>query len=160
MKRDWQRVCQLHQLSGARHIDISILVENAEYDPVRSKFFRILNIGLHHCEFFSGIAEVATSRPDHHKDIDLQAFANLLEQPGLGVMPPSSRLLQSSTRCAPPLSAAIADSTESTQISSSMNTRVVQDHQTGPKSPQTPMGLNVLADNQRAITRRNIYVQE
>src|SRR5436309_11264155 len=37
--------------------------------------------------------------------------------PELGVTPPSSRLLHNSTRCAPPFSAATADSTESTQIS-------------------------------------------
>src|ERR1700746_3251322 len=37
--------------------------------------------------------------------------------PELGVTPPSSRLLHSSIRCAPPCSAATADSTESAQIS-------------------------------------------
>src|SRR5271155_3668795 len=42
--------------------------------------------------------------------------------PRLGVNPPSLRALHSSTRCAPPFSAATADSTESTQISSSIIT--------------------------------------
>src|SRR6266508_908948 len=37
--------------------------------------------------------------------------------PALGVVPPSSKLSHSSTRSAPPRSAAIADSTESTQTS-------------------------------------------
>src|SRR5437763_2883095 len=37
--------------------------------------------------------------------------------PALGVTPPSRRLLHNSMRCAPPRSAAIADSTESAQTS-------------------------------------------
>ena len=37
--------------------------------------------------------------------------------PTLGVVPPTARLSQSSTRSAPPASAAIADSTSPTQIS-------------------------------------------
>jgi hypothetical protein len=40
----------------------------------------------------------------------------------LGVNPPSDKALHNSMRCAPPVSAATADSTESTQISSSIIT--------------------------------------
>ena len=39
-------------------------------------------------------------------------------RPMLGVKPPSTKALHNSTRCAPPSWAAIADSTESIQISS------------------------------------------
>jgi hypothetical protein len=47
----------------------------------------------------------------------LTAALTALMRPALGVMPPSLNALHSSMRLAPPFSAAIADSTESTQIS-------------------------------------------
>src|SRR6516164_5058013 len=45
----------------------------------------------------------------------------ILMQPALGVVPPSIRLSQSSTRSAPPRCAAKAPATESTQISIRIN---------------------------------------
>src|SRR3954453_20419179 len=50
------------------------------------------------------------------------AARTALINPALGVIPPSLSPLHNSMRSAPPLAAAIADSTESTQISSSMIT--------------------------------------
>jgi hypothetical protein len=55
----------------------------------------------------------------------LTAVRTALIKPALGVIPPSLSALHNSMRSAPPLAAAIADSTESTQISRSMMTEPI-----------------------------------
>lgn len=68
IKRDFERSCELNQLSGALHIDCGIGVKDADNEASDAHRFQMSQILLHHFEFSVGIFKIAG--PGTQQDVD------------------------------------------------------------------------------------------
>ena len=143
MKGDFQRASQFNEFAGP---GTSTRPNSRSRIPKTIHLLPVVSLAVSFLIASNSIGRVAEiSGPGTNEDMKCGdcrlADEHVRSGAGLGVTPTSARSLQSSIRCAPPRSAAIAEATESTQTSSTNRRRHGMHFPAGARESTTAKSL-------------------